>query len=79
MMKTKLTVIMLLIAFVLLFSGCGCKPIYLPCKAERPIRTEVKVCGGIQDKREFAECVRTKYITLDSDYAILQTRFDSCK
>lgn len=70
---------MLLMLCVILFSGCTPKIVYLPCKAEKPIRTKSDICGILKDDKKFAECAQIKYINLDKDYDILSTRFDSCK
>lgn len=79
MMQTKLTVLMPLILCGILFNGCANKTVYLPCKAEKPIRTARVVCGLIKDDKLFGECAQIKYLNLEKDYDILSTRFDSCK
>lgn len=79
MMKTKLSVTMLLISCGLLFSGCPGKNVYLPCKAEEPVRTHMKNCGGEQNVTKFAHCASEKHIMLEQDYDILLARFRSCK
>lgn len=75
---TKVTVITLLACLPLLFSGCVEKRIYLPCKAEKPIKTDIK-CVYDSNKTKYAQCISNKYIQLEGDYDILMTRFDSCK
>lgn len=78
MMKTKVIAITLLTSCVMFFSGCT-KYVYLPCKAEEPIRTVTPSCGGEHNATGFAKCASVKYINLEKDYDILMTRFRSCK
>ena len=78
MMKTKAIVPMVLLSCVLFFSGCT-KEVYLPCKAEEPIRTVQPVCGGLESDFEFGKCASIKYQTLEKDYDVLMARFRSCK
>ena len=78
MTTTKVIVITLLVCLPLLFSGCVEKRIYLPCKAEKPIRANMK-CVYDGNKTAYAKCISEKYVTLEGDYDILMTRFESCK
>lgn len=79
MMKTKLSVTMLLIGCALFFSGCPGRVVHLPCKAEEPVRTFHKNCSSESNVTKFSECAIEKYLWLDNDYNILLTRFRSCK
>lgn len=79
MTTIKVTVIMLLMSLPVLFSGCAEKRIYLPCPAEKPIRTDLPRCAYDGNKTALAQCVSQKYITLEGDYDILLSRFESCK
>lgn len=78
MIKINLIVKTVLLLCVVFFSGCS-KTIYLPCKAEEPIRTYHKQCAGEQNETKFGECSASKYITLEGDYEVLLNRFRSCK
>lgn len=78
MMKTNLIAKTALLSCVVFFSGCT-KTVYLPCKAEEPLRTYHKQCAGESSDVKFAECAASKYITLEGDYDVLLNRFRSCK
>ncbi|MFY9141452.1 hypothetical protein [Sulfuricurvum sp.] len=78
MTKISLIVTMALLSCAVFFSGCT-KTIYLPCKAEEPMRTYHKNCGGENNVTAFAQCASEKHIQLEGDYEILLTRFRSCK
>lgn len=79
MTTTKAIAITLLTSCVLFFSGCTPKTVYLPCKAEEPLRTYKPSCASEHNATEFGKCAAVKYITLEQDYNILLTRFRSCK
>lgn len=79
MTTTKAIAAMLLLCSALVFSGCVEKKIYLPCKAEEPLRTATKDCEYDGNMTELAKCAAVKYTTLEGDYDILMTRFRSCK
>lgn len=79
MMKIKVIATTAWIFFALSFNGCAPKIIYLKCPTKKPERSEVKICGGIKSDFEFAQCVATKYITLQGDYDVMDKAFDSCK
>lgn len=77
MMKTSLNVVMVLTVCAILFSGCT-KYVYMPCKAEKPLRSSTESCKG-KSPMEFSMCAQSKYIVLEGDYEILSKTFDSCK
>lgn len=79
MMKTKAIAITAWIFFAVSFSGCTPKIVYLKCKTEKPERSEVKICGGIESDFKFAQCVASEHIKLQGDYNMLDKAFDSCK
>lgn len=79
MMKTKAIVTTLLLSSALVFSGCPGKTVYLPCKAEEPIRTPVVDCEYDGNMTKLSKCVAKSKAVLDGDYDILLTRFRSCK
>lgn len=77
-MKTKVIAITLLLCLMVLSSGCT-KYVYLPCKAEEPIRTAVDNCVYDGNMTKLAKCAAIKHTKLEGDYEILLTRFRSCK
>lgn len=79
MMKTNLILKMVLLLSVLIFSGCETKTVYLPCKAQEPMRTYHKQCSSENNDTKVGECAVSKFFTLEGDYEILLTRFRSCK
>lgn len=79
MMKINLIVKTVLLSCVVFFSGCSPKTLYLPCKAEEPMRTHHKQCAGEINDTKFGECSASKFITLEGDYEILLNRLRSCK
>lgn len=79
MMRTRLNATILLLSCALFFSGCPARTVYLPCKADEPIRSFNKNCGHENNVTKFGECVIEKQIWLEHDYDVLLTRFRSCK
>ena len=78
-MKTKVIAITLLLCSALVFSGCVEKKVYLPCKAEEPLRTLTADCEYDGNMTKLAKCAAKNKATADGDYEILLTRFRSCK
>ena len=78
MTVTKAIVTTLLLFLVATFSGCT-KEVYLPCKAEEPIRTKTEECTYDGNMTKLAKCAAISKATLEGDYDILMTRFRSCK
>lgn len=79
MMKTKAIAITALLSLALLSSGCGPKTVYLPCKAEEPLRTSMPDCAYDGNMTKLSKCAAVKYLQLEGDYNTLLTRFRSCK
>lgn len=81
MTTTKVIAITLLACLPLLFSGCIEKRVnvYLPCKAEKPLRTSLPRCVNDGNMTKLAQCAAEKHIVLEGDYDVLMTRFESCK
>ena len=80
---TNLNVKMLLLSFALLaFSGCSTKYVPQKCTLEKPIQsTPSWSCTAKHPKSDYqyAECLASKVLLLEKDYAILSETFDRCK
>lgn len=79
MTVTKVIVTTLLLCSALVFSGCPGKTVYLPCKAEEPLRTPTVDCEYDGNMTKLAKCAAKNKTTLEGDYEVLLTRFRSCK
>lgn len=77
MTTTKVIATTLLTFCALTFNACA--PKYLKCEVVKPERTDLKQCSGEKTDFSFAQCVTSKYITLQGDYEALSVAFDGCK